>query len=431
MSAQSGSQHTKAAHHSLTQEAALIANFYGKRGQLHTLVKKLVQGLDLSPLRPQAGYANEATQTFLRHFDPPAASAYDTTVVQLALNALDPVEPAWNGMRAQLATILSDDAILKDVWGYTLIYQAELAQDVPPAAVLKQLLPVTRRLHALAPEPEHPQLLAKTDLPGGWIGLVALPLEGDGLLAATVYLALSQPDSNDRLVQDVLYNPAAALLMADLVAHKGYYQVRQYRLVDLIDRYRRQMDALFKGARDILINLREVTAAPSELDELGKKYSALVVASADLHRLQVGLLHQVYNFTWWCRQAGEDEVVTYHQHFLEMASRELELLLAEGQHPLESAKMAVDMLGTSLDKEQERKQQRIETLLAAAAAVLSVLTLVDKETVRGLLGFLGVPQPIDILPVLGIQVGLIVLVALLAVLVIRLIRARHSRSHQI
>lgn len=422
MSAQTSGQHTDNARHSQIQKAALIANFYGKRGQLHTLIDRLVQELDLLP-QGQDSYINEVNKTWLYHFDPLAAS--DATIVQLALNAPEAVELAWRRMHAQLAAILPDDTTLEGVWGYTLIYQAELAQGVLPTSILNQALPAARGLFLSAPE--HAQLLAKTDLPGGWIGLAALPLEGDGLKAATVYLALSQPDSHNRLVREVLYSPAAALLMADLIAHKGYFQVRQYRLGGVIDQYRQQMDDLRNRAGDVLMNQPKTTAVLGELDALGKEYRALVVAVDYLHNLQMGLARQVDNYTWWYKQAGEGEVVRYHQHFLEVALRELDLLVDEGQHPFEAAKMAVDLMGTRLDKEQERKQQRIETLLAAVAAVLSVLTLIDKEAVRGLLEALGVPQPIGILPALGIQTVLIVCVALLAVLVIRLIRARRSR----
>lgn len=187
------------------------------------------------------------------------------------------------------------------------------------------------------------------------------------------------------------------------------------------------MDDLRNRAGDMLMNQPQTKAAQEELDTLGKEYYALVVAIDNLHTLQIGLARQVDNYAWWYKQAGEGEVVRYHQHFLEVALRELDLLVAEEQRPFETAKMAVDLMGARLDKEQERKQQRIETLLAAVAAILSVLTLIDKEAVHGLLEALGMPPPIGILPVLGIQIGLIVLVALLAVLVIRLIRARRSR----
>ncbi|GAC1634819.1 MAG: hypothetical protein NVS4B9_27630 [Ktedonobacteraceae bacterium] len=422
MSAHASGKHTEGVHHSQVQKAALIANFYGKRGQLHTLIDRLVQKLDLLP-QSQGSYANEVDKTWLHHIDPPAAS--DATIVQLALNAPEVVEFAWSKMHAQLAAIIPDDTTLEGVWGYTLIYQAELAQGVLPASILNQVLPVARGLFLSAPESG--QLLAETDLPGGWIGLAALPLEGDGLKAVTVYVALSQPDLQNRLVREVLYNPTAALLMADLIAHKGYFQVRQYRLGGLIDQYRRQMDDLRNRAGDVLMNQLQTTAAQEELDALGKEYHALVVAVDHLHTLQIGLARQVDNYRWWYKQGGEGEVIRYHQHFLEVALRELDLLVDEGQRPFETAKMAVDLMGARLDKEQERKQQRIETLLAAVAAILSVLTLIDKEAVRGLLEALGMPLPIGILPVLGVQIGLIVFVALLTVLVIRLIRARRSR----
>jgi hypothetical protein len=404
----------------MLQKAALIANFYGKRGKLHPLIDRLIQGLDLSP-QGQGSYVKEDNSTLLYSFDPPAA--HDATIVQLALNAPGEVEHAWRSMRANLATLLADDTNLQDIWGYTLMYQAELAEGFFPPPAVDDVLPATQGLDASAPG--HPQVLARTEVAGGWIWLVGLPLEGDGLKAATVYVALSRPDSHNRLVRDMLYNPNAALLVADLIAHKGYHQVRQYRLGDLLDRYRQQMDALRSRAGDVLLNLPEGRAVPGELDALGTRYSALVVAVADLHSLQVGLTRQVDNYTWWYKQAGEGEVVGYHQHFLEVALRELTLLVDEGQRPLEAAKMAVDMIGTSLEKEQERKQQRIETLLAAAAAILSVLTLFDKEAVRGLLEFLGVAQPISIFLILGIQLGLIVLITFVAILVIRLIGARH------
>ena len=337
MSMQSSSQHEENAHPSPIQEAALIANFYGERGRLHALIDRLTQGLDLSPLRP-GRYVNKASVAQLDHFDPPAISAHDSTIVQLSLNAPGAVESAWQMMRTQLAAILPDDAVLEGVWGYTLIYQAEMAQGVLPSSALDQVLSAAQGLSTSASE--CPQMLTKTDMPGGWIGLVALPLEGNGLKAATVYVALSQPDSNYQLVRDVLYNPTAALLMADLIAHKGYYQVRQYRLGDVPDRYRQRMDALRTRAGDILLNLPAGTTDLSELDALGRQYSALIVEVANLHSLQVGLARQVDNYTWWYKQAGEGEVVGYHQHFLEVALRELSLMVDEGQRPLEAAKMA-------------------------------------------------------------------------------------------
>lgn len=49
------------------------------------------------------------------------------------------------------------------------------------------------------------------------------------------------------------------------------------------------------------------------------------------------------------------------------------------------------MMRARLDKQQEGQQQRIETILLATAAILSVPVLIEKETTQGLLEFVGVP----------------------------------------
>jgi hypothetical protein len=424
MTAQSTSQSTSATQSQVANEAALIANFYGERGQLQTLVAHLIQSLVLAP-QGHDNYANEAAGAFLRHFDPPSASAHDTTIIQMALNTPGAAETAWKALREQLEPILPNDDLLKHVWGYTLIYQAELAQDVTSNDALTVLLPVARRLH---PELfERPQTLAESDLPGGRLWLIDIPLQGDGLQAATVYLALSQPNSNNRLVRDVLYNPVAALLMADLIAHKGYYEIRQYRLGGLDEQYRRKMAKLSTHTDILLHDLTQATVTAGQLDQLASEYGLLVSAVVHLDQLHVSLVRQESNCSWWRKQVGGGDVVEYHHRQLEDAAQELELLVAEGQHPLEAANTVVDMMRAQLDKQQEGQQQRIETLLTAAAAILSVLVLFDKETAKALLEFAGVPQPIEIWPVLGVQVAFIVIASMLAVFVIRLIRAKRLK----
>ena len=424
MTAQINPQATNTVHSPMAQEAALIANFYGKRGQLQTLIDCLVHSLALAP-QGHDNYANEATGALLRYFEPPAASGHDTTIIQMALNASGAAEAAWQAMREQLETILPNDAALKDVWGYTLIYQAELAQEVTPDVALVSLLPTARRLH---PDlSECPQTLAHADMPGGRIWLIDIPVQGDGLQAATVYLALSQPNTNNRLVREVLYNPVAALLMADLVAHKGYHQMRQYRLGDLDEQYRQKMKKLLDRTDALLDNLTRVSEAAQQLDDLAGEYGLLVSAVAHLNQLRVSLVRQEFNFNWWRKQAGGGDVLEFHQHYLEGASQEIELLVTEGQHPLEAARTAVEMIQARLDKEQERKQQRIETILTAAATALSILVLIDKEAARALLELVRVPQSIGILPVLGVQVIFLVIFSLLAVLVVRLNNARRPK----
>ena len=405
---------------SVAEAAALIANFYGKRGQLQPLLDHLIVSLALMPMGYDS-YSNDTNQTFLRHFEPVAASAHDTTIIQLALNKPGSVGDAWNSMRMQLDDVLSSDLTLQALWGCTLIYQAESLQDAHSNLFLNELLPNARQLHTELSE--SPQVLAQDELPGGRIWLIDIPDRGDGLKASTVYVALSQPNSNNQLVRDVLYNPVASMLMADLTAHKGYFEMRQYRLNDWIEQYRQKMDILLKHSDGFLHDLTQVTAAKGELDGLAGEYGRLVSAVVHLNQLQISLLRQNFNFKWWYKLSDGGNVLEFHQHYLEEACQELDLLVAEGQYPLETAKTAVEMTRARLEKEQERKQQRIETILLTAAVVLSVLVLVDRTTASALLEFLGLPHSIGILQV-GVQLIFVLITALLVTLILRLIRAR-------
>lgn len=424
MTDQNTSQSRSTTRAQVAKEAALIANFYGKRGQLQSLTNCLVQSLALVS-QGHDNYANKTTGTLLRHVDPPATSTHDTTIIQLALNAPGAAEAVWEALRKQLEAILPNDEVLKYVWGYTLIYQAELVRGAPHNEALITLLPVARRLH---PEwHQHPQMLAQSDMPGGRLWLIDIPDQGDGLQAATVYIALSQPDSNNQLVREVLYNPVAPLLMVDLIAHKGYHQMRQYRLGDLDEQYRQKIGTLSRHTDTLLHDLTRVSMTTGELDDLASEYGLLVSAVVYLNQLHVSLVRQEFNFNWWRKQAGGGDIIEFHHSYLEDAAQELQFLVAEGQHPLEAASMAVEMIRARLDKEQERKQQRIETILTAAAVVLSVLVVIDKDTARALLELVGVPQPIGILPVLGVQVVFLVIASLLALFVVRMINARHPK----
>src|SRR5258706_13088841 len=105
MTDHSPSQVIRATQAPMVQEAALIANFYGKRGQLQVLLAHLIQSFALVS-QGHNDYANEATGTLLRHKDPNTASSHDTTIIQMVLNTPGAVETAWQAMRKQLEVVL-------------------------------------------------------------------------------------------------------------------------------------------------------------------------------------------------------------------------------------------------------------------------------------------------------------------------------------
>jgi hypothetical protein len=242
------------------------------------------------------------------------------------------------------------------------------------------------------------------------------------LQATTVYLALSQPDTNNRLVRDALYSPVAPLLMVDLIAHKGYYQMRQYRLGDLDKRYHDSIEALAERTSSLLDNLSQVAVTAGELARLATEYNLLTRVNMYLNQLHIALKRLEHNFSWWYKRADSDDISEFHHHHLENSTQELELLVTEGQRPLEAAKTAVDIIQAQLDKRQEGQQQRIETILSAVAVVFSILALVDKETAQAFLNLIGIHTSNIIWPELAVQLACIVIFSFATVFTLRLLR---------
>jgi hypothetical protein len=217
--------------------AALIVTFYGPRQtaseeRLESVAMHLVTRLVLQTASTPDQWQDLTPdhETFLHRFDPAAA---DTTVLQLALNEPGNASVAWDVLRCKLEAIF-DESVFKTLWGYSLVYQAEITEPNPDIPVLEAgvpLLKIARRPGMPASEAAGAQPLAKTNLADGTIWLIDVPKQ-DGLAAATVYMALNKPNSGNQLVARHLYGPGARLLMPDLIAHKGYYQTRQYQVGD-------------------------------------------------------------------------------------------------------------------------------------------------------------------------------------------------------
>lgn len=193
----------------VADEAALIATFYGRRDKMSEATIPDV-------------WHDPENNKFLYRFDPPAA--HDTTIIQLALNIAGSADTAWETARQRLESLLDTTNLPRLWWGYTLTYQAIVAPGVGADFALGKLQPSIRRLHSS----ESLQPLAQANMSGGKVWLLDIPTHGGGLEAATVYVALSQPDKEEELVK-AIYGPDAGLLMPDLIAHKSYYQMREYR----------------------------------------------------------------------------------------------------------------------------------------------------------------------------------------------------------
>jgi hypothetical protein len=355
------------------KEAALIATFYGPRADQR--INRLHDKLSLS-------LSNKPLKAFLERFEPPGGAAHDAIAVQLALNVPGEAAKGWKDARQTLQSILSDATALEGTWGHTLIYQAELREGVDPDSALEELLPAIRRLHSsndLGP-------LAAVKVSGGRLWLLCIPDRGEGLEAATVYAALSPPEEAEAL-QAMFYGPVAMLLEPDLIAHKGYYLMRQYRGEELQNMFEESAKKLRQTTSELLGGLSSNTLRTDKLDELAGKYQRLFPVVAQLSELHTALVKQKHNYENSSKTRPEGgEIVEFHGEHLETATLELNLEIVELQHDLEAADKAVSMAQVKVDEAQKGRQVRIEAGLAAAGVALALPHLLEPETISALLG---------------------------------------------
>jgi uncharacterized membrane protein YidH (DUF202 family) len=119
-------------------------------------------------------------------------------------------------------------------------------------------------------------------------------------------------------------------------------------------------------------------------------------------------------------QLGGNDIVEYHYRHLETASRELELLVAEGQSALRVADKALSMAQVQIDKAQESNQRVISLLLAVVSVALAAPALVKNLQVERLLTSLLGDKP-EAHVMLLLQVASIAVVAILITALVRLV----------
>lgn len=404
----------------ITSEAALIATFY------------IDSSSDAaSKLTKQLKTASQVKGTLLGCFNPKATAARDTMIIQLLQTAPGDAAALWEGMRGQLEKILTPQSP-SDWWGYTLTYQAVLPPRINRDQALEELLPAVQRLHSSESVLEP---LAQADLSGGRIWLLGLP-KGDGLAAATLYVALSPPDKVNAFMNEVLYGQGARLLVPDLIVHKSYFQNRHYSSGDLPLRYRKTIDRLRETTDQLLDRLAQQNQPLSNLedqqnqslsdldriesgrqrqieigellDSLGHTYYPLVRYIPRLNRRHFSIERQLDNYDMWQAKLEANEITRYHRDHLEAIKDDLELLVAEGRNALETADKTVSMAQVQInkvqvqidkaqeserrevDEAQEERQLEIEAWLAAAAVALALPHLLEPETIVALLWGIGI-----------------------------------------
>ncbi|MDX6380974.1 MAG: hypothetical protein QOI57_1998 [Rubrobacteraceae bacterium] len=217
--------------------------------------------------------------------------------------------------------------------------------------------------------------------------------QGDGPAAVTVYVALSTPKA-EKAFNKVFSGSGAPLLMPDLIAHKGYHQKRQYSGTNQ-QKYETNLEDFQRTTRQLLTDLKEPeSVAPDKLlGKLTRDYGELIEMVWDLETLRISMAQQTYNFVQQLNDYGRSPVATqdnnsldYHRDRIKAANSELELMVTKGRHALEAANPVLRMAQLRTDKAQERRQLRIEALLAAVGTALALPHLLEPETTAALLG---------------------------------------------
>ena len=386
-----------------TKQAGIIATFYGRRDEMLALQQAV--GMALNLVKAHSDFVDMSDpdrKRFLRRFDP--VLAHDTTVVQLALSESDPNLPddaptVWQKMRGELeggelGRILDEAAAQRNqkgqsiFWGYTLIYHATLADGVTlDQGTEKELFGLAYRPHSspwARPEP-----LAQSKIEGSQLWLLDIPNRGEGAEAATVYVALAPLARENDLITKVLYGQGAALLMPDLIAHKGYNQRRQYvgRQADQSPRklYKKRIDELqqtigpFLGFHLPPSPNGDASQQPKNLNPLKFRYAQLLFATSILDKPRLSIAQQVENYAWWLDKLGEGDLATYHQKQIDVAYRELELLIDQGQRMLQAAHTTISIEQTELDQRREGRENLLAAILAILGVAFTVSQVVDES----------------------------------------------------
>jgi len=375
----------------VANDAALIVTFYYLRDSsqqrdfseplLTHLEKELEQELGLN--QPNGNH-----NVWLERFNPVEKSARDIRVVQLALNASDKgthADSAWVELGDRLGELLSNEGLFFGMVGYSLIYQAVLKRGITP--LFENLLPdkaKRRKLLLNRPSAGVIKPLATSDTPYGRLWLLDIPLQKDGRQASAVYVALCLEDANDDFVSQVLWGESASWLLPDLIAHKSYHQIRQYRgIVEGQVTFSMKLQQVRNTTLELLSD-RGKQKGSDEFSHLSKHSQALIRDMAKLGALRITLAKQQYSYSQWLDQAQVGDIITFHATRIKANLKELELNLAEAETVLKATDTALNIMQTGLDKAQERRQLWLSMIIAILGVALAVPQVIDRKVTDAL-----------------------------------------------
>ena len=331
------------------------------------------------------------TNRFLRYFDP--SNATDSRIVQLSLATTDvEISTAWETLRHQLeddssGINLADFLNQADyIWGYTVMYMAR--RDYQLNFRLESdrtMIHLARMPHASPPDPKsHPEPLACSSMHGVDLYLMTIPNRRSGINAGMVYVACVPPDKREAFVLNMVYGERAVLVMADLIFHKSFSQIRQYR--GHVEAYKTKASSL----RENLVKLLE--ASNADLSHVEKTYINLVMATSIFDDVRFSLEEQLENYRWWHKKLPTGDLANYHQTHIQTAHNELNLLIGKGESTLDMAKTTLQILQTRQNEAQRKRDEKREqhelligVLIGIFGVALAISQIIDSVAARAII----------------------------------------------
>jgi len=341
--------------HHVADQAGLFVTFYGQKGKLNPLVELFRNRFSLKPRPGHENFWEDLTpgkEISLALFEKPSGFAHDTAIVQLVLNEPGEASTAWGCMQTRLEQTGFQEELdnLHDqgfFWGYTRVYEA-IKKD---------------------PSFDFTNFLAQAEVMNGHLWLLAIPMGEEGIKAAMDYVALVPEDQNNPLVTEVLCGPGAALLAPDLIAHKGYYHIRQYR----VGGYKEFYEGQAKLLREALPSLMNDVSIDSKKMI---KTSRLVYLSIPLFdTIRVAISQQLYNYNL-AQESNtllkNGDLLSYHYGQLKTAFDEIKLLADFGRS-------TTDVVRIEIERANEESNQNRDFLLNIIAIVFAIPQFISSD----------------------------------------------------
>lgn len=373
-------------------QPALILTVYASRGAL-TSARALVDEWDREEQLDE--------RTCLRLGPFACIDAHDSDFLQVALNGSGSARYAWATLRdrgARLVRRLEGAKI--ELRGYTLLYQA-YEEEAQVRQALDELVAYAKPLST-----DRPGLLAVDERPTGALALVRDRSAGGEDLSMVYIALLARGVARPEWGAQWFLGDKSAFFLPDLISHKGYDQIHQYR--SSVEPYEARLTMLDEVTRVLVAEARASKAASRALEQAEGTYRDVQRVRTLFEKVQVSLEQQLANLAVFESKGVNGPVLAHHLSAIRTAVNELSFFVRKGRIAYESALLSLETVRTFLEKNESDRQDILQDAMGGLGAALAVPQIVTLDVAGELLMWLGVPCPATSVKVLT-QVVLVVL----------------------